>query len=829
MAGGKRKKRAGGDLAAAEAELLAKIDFAAEFTKFGLDITGDPKPDGWCECRAMGRDDRSPSAAVNVKSGRYKDSGGDGASMSFWDFAAKWGGFGDWRKAREHYAQAHGIDLERPASDPAGGKRTQIEWQEWNEAMGAYWCSEKKGIIPRAVVEAGGQQAMYLHRYSVVAVPVREAHGKAPCGWVLWNASGSTLPVFRKGDPGPPEMVKMKTLAGSRAGWIGERGLKLLAENPDAVVWKTEGPTDLLALESVLTDEQRASVVVLTNSNGTHEQPRADLVECLRGRTVRVIHDADEPGEVGGKRWAEGIAAVAAEVRHVRLPFEVAKNHGKDLRDWLCEGHDLADLERLAEAVEPLPVPTASTAAGVAEEIDDPHRLAKLFLGATGRLRYWQDSWHRYGEGVYREVQDSEMRADLTAFIRGEFERAFVDEKSQGADIEFVRKVTIGLVSNVRQALQGRCIIPDATESQTWLDGSRPVGKFGCLVLQNGILDLDSLFAGGDEKDTFLPHSEEFFGHNRLGYPFRLDADCPKWLQFLERNLEGDEPRIRRMQEWFGYCLTRDTGFQRFLVLEGEGANGKSVVCAALIAMLGQGNCSSVPLEMFGERFPLIATLNKLANVAAEIGEIDKAAEGVLKSFVAGDQMMFERKYREPIMARPMAKLIFATNNRPKFSDKSSGLWRRMDVFPMRVTIPSQDRIRGMDKAEYWVESGELPGMLLWAIRGLERLREAGDFTPSTVCSAALDDYRNSGNPSRVFVQDHVRFVPSARKKVSEVYAAFAAWCRESGIKPPDAGVLGREIGRLLPAVRRTRGTGHPSTYVGLHLYDLGDEADCGE
>ena len=41
------------------------------------------------------------------------------------------------------------------------------------------------------------------------------------------------------------------------------------------------------------------------------------------------------------------------------------------------------------------------------------------------------------------------------------------------------------------------------------------------------------------------------------------------------------------VQEWFGYCLSVDTSFQKFLILFGDGANGKGVLLACLIALLG--------------------------------------------------------------------------------------------------------------------------------------------------------------------------------------------------------------------------------------------------
>ena len=92
-----------------------------------------------------------------------------------------------------------------------------------------------------------------------------------------------------------------------------------------------------------------------------------------------------------------------------------------------------------------------------------------------------------------------------------------------------------------------------------------------------------------------------------------------------------------------------------------------------LTALLGEHNVAHVPLELFGQRFQLTMTLGKLANIAAEVGDLDKAAEGVLKAFTAGDRMDFDRKGIPGIEAYPTARLVLATNNRPRFSDRSSG------------------------------------------------------------------------------------------------------------------------------------------------------------
>jgi phage/plasmid-associated DNA primase len=119
-----------------------------------------------------------------------------------------------------------------------------------------------------------------------------------------------------------------------------------------------------------------------------------------------------------------------------------------------------------------------------------------------------------------------------------------------------------------------------------------------------------------------------------------------------------------------------------------------SAAIAEVIGSQGEENVSHVPLEMFGQRFQLTPTLDKLANICAEVGEVTSVAEGVLKQFTAGDRMYFDRKGIPGVQRYPTARLILATNNRPRFRDRTMGIWRRILLVPFRYTVPvdRQDR-----------------------------------------------------------------------------------------------------------------------------------------
>src|SRR5262249_55386409 len=159
-------------------------------------------------------------------------------------------------------------------------------------------------------------------------------------------------------------------------------------------------------------------------------------------------------------------------------------------------------------------------------------------------------------------------------------------------------------------------------------------------------------------------------------------ATCEEWLRVLHENLESDKDAINLLQEWCGYCLYKDNPAQRALFLTGEGANGKSVISAALQAMLGAENVSALSLELFGERFQLMQTLGKLVNIASEVGELRSVAEGQLKAFISNDTMSFEPKGKDHLCCRPTAKLMVMCNKLPEIADRSGGIWRRLMILP---------------------------------------------------------------------------------------------------------------------------------------------------
>ena len=575
-----------------------------------------------------------------------------------------------------------------------------------------------------------------------------------------------------------------------------------------------------------------------TNAGGEQAVKRTDWTPLARFTLVAIVVDADQAGEKFG-RMVAGVLKQQQPgqvIKIVRLPNLPPKG---DIVEWIAGG---GTVEQFGQVVEQMPADTgiAAPVADVNEDDDDPHRLARVNLEnyalERGRvIVFWRDEFYVWKNNCYKHISEKELRAKIGMSIKNEYNRinrAAIQEhedhlaatgKNDDPDYKppKAKKVSCQIIGGTVQATASMTVMSAEIEPNTWIPSQeqRPL-----VSLINGILDMAALMTGQDE--CLIPNSPDWFSLASLPYGFDPSAICPKWEAFLERNLEMDPERIKIVQEWAGYCLLPSTEEQNFLINEGEGANGKGVFTAGLTAMLGEKNVSSVPLELFNDKFARTDTLGKLLNAAGDCGEIDKASEGFIKSFTHGDRMFFDRKNSSGVTCRPTARLMISCNNRPRFSDRTDGIWRKMLLIPWRVQIAEKEQIRGMDKVEWWQKTGELAGMLNWAIRGLHRLLNQKGFTSSLVMKDAVNDYKTDVNPARQFLQENCKIDKTARVLGKDLYESYHSWCKKNGYTYPLAAMqFGKEVKRNFPWTERKR----ESTGVLREWYYIGIVLDYAE
>lgn len=404
-------------------------------------------------------------------------------------------------------------------------------------------------------------------------------------------------------------------------------------------------------------------------------------------------------------------------------------------------------------------------------------------------LWYWRKQFIGYTGSNYEEISREDIRCRLSAFL----------QTLEGVE------VTNHLVNDVLTNLVGQVHLESNIELPVFLDEQKGfVPSNHLIAMNNGTLDLERLLSG--QAEPLLEKTFKLISLSSLPYDFHPEADCPRWLQFLEEI--QPEPEVRDLlQEWFGYNMVYDTTYGKFALFVGEGANGKSVCCVVLRELVGLKNVSAVGLEAFDPRrtFPLAVTIGKLANIVEELSEINKPSEGLLKQYVTGGVMTIERKGVDAYSVVPTARITFATNVLPRFGDRSSGLWRRMLYIPFNYQVLDESKQdKRLADPLFWRVSGELSGIFNWALAGLIRLRQNGHFTEPKSCLEARAVYQKESNPAQSFLYDYCEFSKGFEVFLRDVYYKYKEHILANGHKPLSSALFAKEIPKVFPHVTKT-------------------------
>ena len=336
-----------------------------------------------------------------------------------------------------------------------------------------------------------------------------------------------------------------------------------------------------------------------------------------------------------------------------------------------------------------------------------------------------------------------------------------------------------------------------------WIPSNKPAGHLA--ILKNGVMDLNEAAQVDDpyEPAHLMPHDPALFTLASLPYKYDPAARAPRWLDFLHQCLEGNDDLITLLQEWFGYNLIPWTGLHKFMIMKGEGSNGKSQAMEVLRLMLGAENCCSVPLEQFKNSFMLFGMIGKLANICTEIGNPDTEAEGILKMIAAGETTTIDRKHRDAIQTAITARLTFATNEDPRFRDRTQGIYRRVLMIPWNVEIPEADQVDHLGEK---LAAAELPGIFNWALAGLRCLIKQGRFSTSGTAAECVARLKQENNPAAQWLVDDFSPRWGTNEFKDDIYKAYAEDVKDRGCHPLAAANFWKEFRRFFRAIEYQEG-----------------------
>ena len=424
-----------------------------------------------------------------------------------------------------------------------------------------------------------------------------------------------------------------------------------------------------------------------------------------------------------------------------------------------------------ATEAEPNAPETTATARGpyALNEIGNGQRFADANRGRY-LFDYPANRWRVYVGGVWRHTDGDDVERAAKVI------EAQICDEARGEGDDDRRAKLYKHAASITKRKTRETMLKDAASE---IGMSAPPENFDAQLhlfnVANGTLDL--------RTGELRPHSAPDLLTKCAGIKFDPRAAAPTWTRALETWMLDAATRDY-LQDCAGLALSGEVRDEFFNFLFGGGANGKTTFLSTLERVSGDYYRHAKAEIFMRPKFardaesatPAMLSLRgaRLVTVSEIEGEHEMSA-ALVKGLTGRDPITARGCHdKRPTTFRPQFTLWMFGNEKPKISDASEGMWRRVRLIEFNQVIPKVER--DPDFAEKL--QAELPGILNWALDGLKRVQQRGLIVPDGV-SASTANYRAEQNPLDGFLAEMCEQSATAFVTASELWDAWKSYCAE--------------------------------------------------
>lgn len=322
------------------------------------------------------------------------------------------------------------------------------------------------------------------------------------------------------------------------------------------------------------------------------------------------------------------------------------------------------------------------------------------------------------------------------------------------------------------------CInIGDKNTFLDWAKNEQQTEAYDFLLKDNGMVNFNNC--------VFDLASGGLFAHDKsYKFPYVIDCDftgdvveTPIWDQFINLVTCNRQHMALAIEEFIGYAISGCSynKFNKMLILDGEGSNGKSTLIRIIQGLVGIKNTSSTSLtSITQERFSGHSLVNKLINFCSEEPKESFSSTGVIKKLTGGDSIMVEEKHKGAFQYENNAKFVISYNKMPFFPDDSSGMKRRILLIPCQQDFDVNPELK-MDKPDYYIVKDERAGVIAKCLRAYRAVVDRGHFTEVVEGVDRLNQMIVESNPVLSFIAEELSIDPNGSIGLDEIYDLFLA------------------------------------------------------
>jgi len=461
--------------------------------------------------------------------------------------------------------------------------------------------------------------------------------------------------------------------------------------------------------------------------------------------------------------------------------------------------------DRLAREPWRPPAPAQTTDAFNLTDMGNGERLVEYY-GHVLRYCYERKHWLIWNGKVWEWDTGAKITVMAKLAVRNIYHEAGnePDEKKHKELADHAKRSEsdhrLNAMINLAQSEPGIPVRVTELDTDSWL--------FNCL---NGTIDL--------RTGQLLPHRKDDLITVIVPTEYQPDAQCPRWLSFLDQVTGGDTELMAYLQRAIGYSLTGDTRSQVIFLLYGLGNNGKSTftmtirrLMAAYAERLDADDLMMKDRKLGGGPKEGIANLkNKRYVVGSELQDGKRLDVSLIKDMTGGETVKGRRLYEHEVEFIPTFKLWLYGNHKPVIADSTLSIWRRVKQIPFEVTIPDTE----IDPDLSSKLETELPGILSWAVKGCLDWQQYGLKEPEAVTTATAR-YRHEQDILGDFLEDCCILEPLATIPKADLKEEYQKWCQDNSIEPVTQRTFKARL--VEKGIGDYKGTGGQRCWKGIRL-----------
>ena len=397
---------------------------------------------------------------------------------------------------------------------------------------------------------------------------------------------------------------------------------------------------------------------------------------------------------------------------------------------------------------------------------------------------------------------------DQLFVFNGQHFEVVKEEILQEIIMETMSRCDVGIVyqANSAKSIKDLCLNKLKTDERCKFEADR---RYVCF--KNGVFDT---YTG-----KLLDFSVKYKTDIVLDFDYLSSARSALWDKVLAQTVP-DENMRETFHQFCGCFLAKRTEYkiEYICFVVGEGQNGKSIICKAVINMLGRSVASSYsPEQLFKSgnqaEYHLADVNGKIVNYCDDVSKKDFSG-GDFKAFVSGGEFTGRHPYsRRPTKVTKVPLMLCCANGMPPTTDDTDGYFRRFLV----IIAPNQIDERDKDVTlEAKLQADDVKAAIFnWVYEGYRSFVEnGGKIDIASSVRDVIEEMKNTSNSLRRWISEfnYAKVEPDSPqdprwKSLKEWCQEYIAYCNDFGETPKNKNAVTEMFKKMgLAKVRRSDG-----------------------